>query len=232
MTKSRNINRPRFKWTDENLQVLKTRYPFCTTQELADLLGTSLTVVWAKSSQLKLKKDPSYLSLGKSGRIAPGKPILKSVDTRFKKGHLPLNKGVKGWQAGGRSVDTQFKKGQSPINTKPVGSYRTVTFKSGLQYVEQKFSDTKGPPRMRWQAVHRAVWEQHFGPVAPGHVIAFKKGMHTTDPTKITIDVLDCITLSENMNRNSIHHFPKELQEIIKINGQIKRAINSRSKAA
>jgi hypothetical protein len=232
MTKSQNINKPRFKWTDKNLQVLKTRYPFCTTQELANFLGTSMAVVWAKSSRLNLKKDPCYLLLGKSGRIEHGKQPIKSVETQFKKGHLPLNKGAKGWQAGGRSVETRFKKGQNPMNTMPVGAYRIVTFKNGMQYVEQKFSDARGAPNKRWKVVHRAVWEQHYGSIPPGHVVTFKNGMHTIEPEKITIDVLDCITLAENMKRNSILLLPKNLQEIIKINGQIKRAINNRSKTA
>lgn len=47
---------------------------------------------------------------------------------RFKKGHIPWNKNIKGLHL---SPDTEFKKGEKGIKWLPVGSITTRKYKNG-----------------------------------------------------------------------------------------------------
>jgi hypothetical protein len=92
-------------------------------------------------------------------------------------------------------------------------------------------SDTGYPPR-DWQSAHRLVWIAANGPIPAGHVVRFKDGRHTTEVEKITIDALECITLAENMRRNSFcNNYPPEMVKLIQTRGHMNRMINKRQRA-
>ena len=48
--------------------------------------------------------------------------LKNGINTRYKKGNTPFNKGKRGITTGG--ISTQFKKGQKSINYKPIGTER------------------------------------------------------------------------------------------------------------
>lgn len=96
--------------------------------------------------------------------FAKRKGLKNGLNTQFKKGQEPPNKGKKG--VGGWEP-TQFKKGHKPHNYKPIGTERT----NGEGYVDIKVAD----PNV-WKAKHILIWEQENGPVPPGHVILFGDG--------------------------------------------------------
>lgn len=83
----------------------------------------------------------------------------------FKKGNVPHNKGIKIWWKGGEL--TRFKKGDMPPNHRPAGSERINV--DG--YVETKVSEPN-----RWRPKHTAIWEEHNGPLPPGHAVIFGDG--------------------------------------------------------
>ncbi|WP_417441940.1 HNH endonuclease signature motif containing protein [Idiomarina sp.] len=85
----------------------------------------------------------------------------------FEKGREPANKGIKGWQAGGRSNQTQFRKGNVPHNHQPVGT--EVTDRDGYRKV--KVSEPN-----KWAFVHRLAWEKHNGPIPEGQFVRFIDG--------------------------------------------------------
>jgi len=89
---------------------------------------------------------------------------LKSgVNTRFKSGFEPLNKGKPKTWVGGET--TQFQKGNRPHNYVPVGSERV----NGDDYVDIKISDPN-----QWRGKHLIVWEQHNGRSVPkGYAVIF-----------------------------------------------------------
>ena len=111
--------------------------------------------------------DRHGLHNGRDTRILPDGRLL-GLETRFKKGIIPWNKGLKGVVTGGK--ETQFKKGNKPANWRPLGSERIS--KDG--YVEVKVAD--GRLNKNWKAKHIVIWEEHNGPVPPGHVIIFGDG--------------------------------------------------------
>lgn len=112
---------------------------------------------------------------------------LKSGLGKFKKGHTPWNKGMKGLNIGGK--ETQFKKGNIPHNYKLVGSERIA--KDG--YIEIKVAD----PNV-WIAKHRHIWEQHNGPTPKGHIIIFGDGNNRN----FNIDNLICVSREQQLRLN------------------------------
>lgn len=92
---------------------------------------------------------------------------------RFESGHVPFNKGKKGWSAPG-AEKTQFKKGHLPHNTKPLGYERL----GADGYVQVKIKMRPSSPMCNDNFVqkHRLIYEQHYGPVPDGYVVIFKDG--------------------------------------------------------
>lgn len=208
----------RREWSERETALLRRLYASTPTAEIARQLKRSVSAVYGKADALGLKKSPGYLASDAAGRIQKGDN--RGEGSRFKKGAQPHNKGVKGWQAGGKSERTQFPKGQKPHNWKPVGSERQC--KDG--YLQRKVTDTGYPPR-DWKFVHLMLWEQHHGALPKGHMIKFKNG----DKRDIRIDNLECISRADNMRQNNIHRLPKALVEVCQLKGRVTRQINKRS---
>jgi len=234
MTKNRGINKPRYVWDADVERLFVMLYPMVSTKRLADAIGISVFVAYRKANSLGLSKTDEYMASESSGRIARGRRDPRMVASQFPKGHIPANKGIKGWQAGGRSVQTQFKKGGRPVNEMPIGSYRIVTDSGGRnrKTVEIKLTDLPGRNDLRWKPLHRHVWEMHNGPIPAGHVVRFKDGMHTIDPDLITIDRLEMLSKAENARRNAYHHrWPEDLKQVLRMKARLTRQINKREKA-
>jgi hypothetical protein len=91
---------------------------------------------------------------------------IKSGRTgQFKKGNVPHNEGVKGWDAGGNSATNRFKPGHVPDSWKPVGSERVT--KDG--YVQVKIEDPN-----KWKLKHVQLWELKNGKLPKGRALLFR----------------------------------------------------------
>lgn len=222
MTKSRGIIVDRIVWTAEQEQALRDRYPSEKTQLIADDLGIGLHKVYQKAKRLGLEKTEEYLASPVACRLRVGDNVGAAY--RFQKGGLVWNKGMKGLQIGGK--EAQFKPGQMPHNTNPIGSYRFD--KDGT--LQRKISNDKGNNSKRWRGVHELVWVETNGPVPAKHIVIFKPGMRTAVLDEITIDRVECISLAENMRRNTYHSMPKELAKLVQLRGAVNRQINKRTK--
>lgn len=97
----------------------------------------------------------------------------------YREGHVPWNKGMKGWWAPG-TERTWFKKGNRPQTWVPVGS-ETVD-RNG--YLKVKIAEPN-----KWAYKHRLIWEQHHSrPVPPGHVVIFGDGnKRNCDPDNLIL---------------------------------------------
>lgn len=84
---------------------------------------------------------------------------------------------------------TQFKKGHKPKNEMPVGTI-AVTVDG---YLIRKRQAT-GTQWKRWEFLHRAVWEEHNGPIPDGMIVTFKDG----NKQNCDIDNLMLITRGEH----------------------------------
>lgn len=193
----------RIKWTDENIQKLIELYPNTCTHELAKIFGTSRKYVVNKANSLNIRKSEDYPFRG-----------------HFRKGEPPHNKGVKidftKWKA--ESVEkmkaTQFKIDQkSRVGTvvprKSDGLFRIKLRKGDGGYV----------------GYIKYLWLKNGNEIPEGFLVVFKKGMSTNDYNEISIDKLECITFSENMKRNTVHNYPKEIVDAYRAVGVLNRRI-------
>jgi len=140
---------------------------------------------------------------------------------------VPWNKGIKG-VAGVQEAcrATHFKPGQVPHNTLPIGSLKL----DKDDVLLRKVSNAKGNNSARWRSVHELVWVEVNGAVPPKHMVVFRPGMRTNVLEEITIDRVECISLAENMKRNTRHNLPPELNEVVQLRAVLTRQINKRMK--
>jgi len=216
MPKRKTNRRP---WTKQELRDLKRRYPHEQTCDTASALGRSLSSIYAQAGILGLHKSKKYLASPAAKRFDG----LKGRGTRFPQGHEPWNKGRKGWKAGGRSARTRFKKGHKPHTWVPVGSERVT--KDGI--LERKVADHGGYNNKDWRPVHVLIWEAANGPVPKGHLVVFAD----KDRRNFSLDNLECISRAENMRRNTLHRYPKNVALAIQLRGALTRQINKRERA-
>lgn len=212
---------PNTPFTAAELAILRARYPHELTRIIAADLGRSVFSLYNRAYALGLKKSDAFFAGGNAGR-ADG---ARGLTTRFIKGDAPWNKGAH-FVAGGRSAQTRFKPGQKPSNTHAIGSYRIT--KDGT--LQRKIGDKNGNNSQRWRGVHELVWVAANGPLPPKHIVVFKKGMRSNQLADITIDRVECISLAENMRRNTVHNLPKTLANLVQLTGALNRKINDRQR--
>lgn len=158
---------------------------------------------------------------------------LRKTENRgqFRKGQTPHNKGARrpGWSKG-RMAETQFKP-RAPNearNYQPIGTER---FDPERGLMIRKVTDDRALyPAARWRPVHVLVWEAAHGPVPAGHLVRFREGMKTLDTAAITVDRLELLSRAENLQRNSLYRYPKEVVDAIKMRGALRRVINNRKR--
>lgn len=227
MTKSRGIMAPRRPLQQCELVLLREVYPDVPGADLAALLDCSVSRVHRTANRLGIEKSEYFKAQDYSGRVARGRQSEAMKRTQFKPGQTPPNKGMKGWSAPGTEA-TRFQKGNLSHTHVPVGSY-TVTDDG---YLKVKVSDDRTvASRFNWVFVHRQVWEAANGPVPENHVVVFKHGVRTAKLEEITLDRLECITRKDLVQRNSIHRYPPELKEVIRLAHKVNRKIKEREDA-
>lgn len=214
-------------WNPEDDELLAARYPNEPTSRLARELRRTLTATYGRARKLGLAKSEAYQASPEACRLRRG--ANPGVPFRFKKGHVPANKGLRrpGWSVGrGRMQETQFRKGErngvAVRLYKPIGTERIS--KDG--YLERKINDDL-PLQARWRAVHLIVWEAVNGRVPKGHAVAFRNG----DKRDIRLDNLVLITRRELMARNTIHNLPKPLAKTIQLLGALNRQIRRKTRS-
>ena len=193
--------RKRKIWTEEELDLLRSLYPYHRTQDLEKIFKTTVWPIYNKAHHLGLKKDPDIL---KVWRKEDGERLQeKGKAYRYPKGNSPFNKGRKMPKEVYEKVkSTMFKKGHSPHNTNYDGHERVS--KDG--YVEIRIR--KGKYRLK----HLHRWEQLYGEIPKGHCLVCRDGnKQNTDPGN-----WELITRAENMRRNTINRFPPELRSTLK----------------
>lgn len=207
------------KWTKEEDDLMRELYvkPDVMSSEIAQRVGRSRSSIYSRAATLGLKAPDEKASI--AGKMSSQNP--KTVATRFRKGHVPGNKGKKMRpEVYARCAPTMFKKGHRPSKWRPVGSSRINV--DG--YVEVKVSDE--PPK--WLLKHRIVWEQAYGPIPPGCNIQFRNH----DTTDCRLENLYLITKRDQLkNENSMYaRYPKELQYVMKLKGALNRRIHKLEK--
>ena len=216
----------RTPWTPEQLRLLRELYPHHPTRVAIEAIGRGEKSVYMKAHELGLKKSPEYLATDASARFQRGRTNPGIQTTQFKPGVTPWNKGLSTGNAHPNNIATRFQAGRPPktsANYLPVGSIRTT--RDG--YFEQKMSDDRSlTPARRWTALHRLAWERERGPIPPGHIVVFKRGMKTSVAADITSDRLECISRADNARRNDPGTNDPQLKRLYQLKGVISRQVS------
>ena len=164
------------QWTPEEYWKYQTQYPQGMYEFIRDNSWGVSSKEMAEMVNEKFGTDFSPTQM-KSFRQRHG--IKSGVTGWYQKGHAPGNKGKKLEEyvtdpervadIKKRMAPTQFKKGQKANNELPLGTI--VVTSDG--YKIRKRSMT-GDLWERWEFLHRAVWEEHNGPVPEGMMISFR----------------------------------------------------------
>lgn len=201
-------------WTPEEDALFREHYPNSTMKQMVELLGRSECAIYNRSETLNVRKSQEYLDSPNACRLRRGDNI--GAEFRFKKGQVPPNKGVKGISYEG-SKPTQFKKGSKPANYRPVGTIRET--RDG--YLEIKVAEGMH----KWRLLHRVVWERMNGPIPKGINLILLDG----NPKNIKITNLSLVTKAQNMMRNTVHNYPKEIVHLVQLKAALNRQINKRT---
>ncbi len=190
-------------WTADEEARLRSLYPDTPNRVIADRLGRTEPAILNRAIKLGLRKAADYCN-----------------PSQLQAGNTPWNKGLKGWQAGGRSAETRFRQGNKPHTWHPIGHERIT--RDG--YLERKTADS-GITRHDYRPVHHLLWIEAHGPIPAGHAVGFRDG----DKTNIKIDNLELIHRAELMQRNSVHRLPKPVAKAVQLMGALRRQINQRT---
>lgn len=200
-------------WTEQEIKFLTDNYSDMKTADIAEIMNRPIGGVNGKAYDLRLKKSFKYMKAMQE--IESQKLINSGKRHQFKKGQTSHNKGKKMPAELYEKVKrTMFKPGHKPGNIKKVGAIRIDH--EGYTYVKIADAD--------WRLKHRHVYENVNGPVPENHVVIFKdNNMHNFD-----INNLQLISQKENMLRNTIHQYPEQIQELIKLKNKLKKKINEK----
>lgn len=203
--------------THHQVNEILRRYPDEKAASIAADFKVHITTIYGTAKRYNIKKSEAFNASEQSGRIKKGEQ--RSVTTQFKKGCQAANKGkrmealiknkakLKKWK------DGLWKKGNKPHNT---GTDGEIRWRKNPGYYFIRISEGY------WEFLHRYLWKKENGDIPEGHNIVYKDGNHRN----CTIENLDCISNEELALRNTIHRYPKEVVEVIrlksKLNNQIK----------
>jgi hypothetical protein len=144
------------KYTKEEKEFMKNYVPGHSHKEIKEEFLKRFGYIPCKSFPSSYIKN-NGLHTGRTGR--------------FKKGHVPVNKGKKMPKTVyEKAKATMFKAGSIPTNTMPIGTEKMLP--DG--YVWIKINDL---PRVKkqenWKQKQRVVYEKHYGKIPEGHVVIF-----------------------------------------------------------
>jgi hypothetical protein len=197
------------------------------TQQDDDFLRSNYLTMPAKRMSAALGRcEGSAIQRMRVLRLVVPKEIAENFkqQSQFKKGGISSNKGKKQSEymsaaAIKNSLKTRFKKGQRPHNTLFDGKI-TVRKNKSISGEIRMYKWVRISKR-KWTRLHLLKWEKKHGPVPPGYIIVFKD----KDTMNVKLSNLEMITLAENMRRNTIHNYPPELKQSLRIVSKLKRKI-------
>ncbi len=199
--------------TSEQDAFVRREYKNYSLAELADQLNACFGTSFTEGQMKSYVKNHSIKS-GRSGLFA--------------KGHKPWNDGTKGQGLTGPNSGS-FKKGAAPSNRKPIGSER-ICKKDGFLLVKVAETDPHTGFPTRYKHNHRHVWEQNFGPVPEGMVVAFKD----SDKMNCDVDNLMLISRAEllRLNQNQYRETPGQLKPSVLVLSKLQVKIQEKVKEA
>lgn len=181
------------RWTSEEYWKYQTRYPQGTfefirdnswgvsSQKMADMVNEKFGIS-VTSGMIKQFRARHGIRSGETGWFQKGNPPATKGKTIEEICHYDPEKLA-------RVKENQFKKGDRPVNELPVG-----TIVIGTKGYKLRKKQMEGSLWERWEFLHRAVWEEHNGPVPEGMVVSFR------DSDKLNCDISNLMLITKGEN--------------------------------
>jgi len=215
------LPRREYKWTPEKTEKLIREFPHRKTADIAREMGFPYYTVSNKAYLLRLKKTDGFMR--KYGNLLKGD---KGLETRFKKGHIPANKGKKMTpELRERVKHTFFQKGQMPATTKYFGKPYLYETKNRDGNTYPIWWIQEGPNK---RSTYLSYLCRQHGIDLKGKKPRLKPGFDHSHPP--TIDDIAIVTNAENLKLNSMYRYPEEVVSLIHTKGALTRQINKRKK--
>lgn len=196
------------KWTEEECQFLKDNVKGITLKELTNRYNKKFNMNLTESA-IANRKNKLKLRSGISGG-------------QFEKGHIPANKGKKGYMSQEQYEKckiTMFKKGNVPPNRREIGSERID--KDG--YVLVKIRD--GYLNKNWVLKHRLIYEQIHEKIPKNHKVVFADGnKRNFDPDNLLL-----VSYAEELIMNQRKLFTEDA-ELTKAGLNVAKVLNKAKK--
>lgn len=190
-----------YQYTKEQIKFITKNVKGRSNKELTEMFNNNFGLD-LKISQIKSFKKNHKLDSG--------------LDGRFKPGHIPFNKGIKGVYAKG-CEKTWFKKGSTPINHRPVGSERITV---------DGYTEIKVEEPNKWRLKQQLIWEKYNGPVPKGYVVIFGDGnQHNFNPDNLILVSRQQLLI---LNRNKLIQKDADLTRTAIIIADLYRKISQR----
>lgn len=190
------------------VQEIIRRYPDEPTRVLAQDFNTSVQKIYKTAQRYGITKSAEFMLGPHSGRIVKGE--RKSRATEFKKGHKP-------WSSGKKlkyKPSNLWEKGHKPFNTAQDGEVR---WRHNPGYYFIRISENN------WEFYHRWLWKEAHGKIKKGYNVIFKDG----NPENCILENLECISNAELAVRNSIHRYPENIKNSMRLLGRLKKQIKN-----
>lgn len=210
-------------FTPTEIERIKALYPDTRTDVIATKLGRPTHSIYGIANRLGLKKSADFLASADSGRLT--KLTQAGVAHRFKPGQTPMNKGKKQSDymtadAIARTAATRFQKGITPHNT--IDEIGTITVRKRKNRNDPPYQYIKLATGMK--PLHHHIWEQEHGPIPDGYIVRFIDG----NTLNCVVENLKLITRAEHAILNTIHRYPDEVKQVIRLNSKLKKLITNK----
>lgn len=225
------------KFTQSEVDFIKTNYQLMTCTEMAKKLNRPLTSVYTRMYAEGLKKN-TYNRYSKTEDTFIKANYTTLSDEEIGKKLNRTKQAITGRRKLLRLIKTPemiqrkmtYKKGNIPHNAHKDGTITSRTESSGIEYLHMKV-----PGRRKMMMLHVYLWEQEHGQIPKTHVIVFKDG----NQLNCVIENLKCITRAEHLKRNKqksldLENIIKDNPELLKLHQvtkKLKRKINKLKKS-
>lgn len=122
-----------------------------------------------------------------------------------------------------RMSPTQFKKGERPVNEMQIGD---ITIVQGYKLRKKSMTGTQWK---RWEFLHRAIWEEHNGPIPKDMVVTFK------DSDRMNCDISNLMLISKAqsavMTRKGYRSGDPDITQVGAALAELEIAVNKRKAA-
>ena len=156
----------RREWTKKDRETVRRLFPTTAAKEIARLLVRPVRGVY--NTAFKLGVHPLTVRGGFQ------KGVHNYPAGEFKKGCVPLNKGLKGWCAPG-SEKGWFKKGGLPAGTLYNGAITVRVDTHPLTGQVRRYKWIR-ISKSKWEMLHVHIWKKHRDRIPKGHIVVFKDG--------------------------------------------------------